>query len=141
MLAGCTVDNEGNHPPGYRPWPHRPIIAQDIRCCGLGKGEFMLKLIKRSMILFLILALLAVPWCAMAASEMEGLDHQISAAAMASDAILIRPIGLVSTVLGFGLFVISSPFSALGGNIGDAWRTMVARPAKFTFVRPLGDFD
>ena len=96
---------------------------------------------KRFTIIFLVLALVAVPWCAMASSEMVSTDYQVSAGAMAGDAILVRPLGMVSIVLGFGLFVVSSPFSALGGNIGEAWSTLVDRPARFTFVRPLGDFD
>ena len=101
----------------------------------------MNKCFKRSAILFLILALVMVPCWAMAANDMYGTDSQISAGAMAGDAIIARPLGIVSIVLGFGFFVISAPFSALGGNIGDAWRTMVVWPAKFTFARPLGDFE
>jgi hypothetical protein len=101
----------------------------------------MRKFFKKTMILFLALTFAAPPWCAMASSEMLSLDSQISAAAMAGDAVVARPLGLVSLALGFGLFVISSPFSALGGNIGDSWGTLVAKPAKFTFVRPLGEFD
>lgn len=97
--------------------------------------------LKRITTVFLVLALVAVPWCAMASGEMITTDYQVTAAAMTGDAILVRPLGVVSVVLGFGLFVISSPFSALGGNIGDAWSTLVNRPARFTFARPLGDFD
>ena len=96
---------------------------------------------KRTTIFFLVLTFVAVPWCAMASGETLGGDYQISSASMAGDAVLIRPLGFVSLTLGFGLFVVSSPFSALGGNIGDAWGTLVAKPAKFTFVRPLGKFD
>jgi hypothetical protein len=96
--------------------------------------------IKRTTIFFLVLAFVAVPWCAMASSDISP-DSQLSGAAMAGDAVLARPLGLASLVLGFGLFVVSSPFSALGGNIGDAWGTLVANPAKFTFARPLGKFD
>lgn len=96
---------------------------------------------KRTTVFFLVLAFVAVPWCAMASSEMRGTDYELSSCAMAGDVVLARPFGLVSLTLGFGLFVISSPFSALGGNIGDAWMTLVADPAKFTFTRPLGKFD
>lgn len=101
----------------------------------------MAKCFKRFALLFLIPALVAVPLSAMATSEMEALDNQITYAAMAGDVIIVRPVSLASTVLGFGFFVISSPFSALGGNIGEAWSILVAKPAKFTFVRPLGEFN
>ena len=96
---------------------------------------------KGTTIIILVFAFVALPLCATASGNMLGVDNQISAGAMAGDAVLARPLGLASLVIGFGLFVISSPFSALGGNIGDAWGTLVAKPAKFTFVRPLGEFD
>ncbi len=95
---------------------------------------------KQITIVLITLALISVPLSAMAGNDrMEGEDTE--AAAMAADAILVRPLGLVATVLGFGLFVVSVPFSALGGNTGEAWDAMVAKPAIFTFVRPLGDLD
>lgn len=59
---------------------------------------------------------------------------------MAVDGFVVRPVGLVSTVLGTGAFVLTLPFSALGGNVGEAARELVVRPARFTFTRPLGDF-
>lgn len=93
------------------------------------------------MILLIVFTFVAVPWCAVASSEMAETDSQISAAAMAGDAVVGRPLGLVSLVLGFAVFIVSSPFSALGGNIGDAWGTLVVNPAKFTFARPLGEID
>ncbi|MBI5063878.1 MAG: hypothetical protein HZB87_10570, partial [Desulfatitalea sp.] len=68
-------------------------------------------------------------------------DKQIAAGSMAADGLMCRPLGIVATVGGFCLFVISSPFSLLGGNAGEAWGTLVEYPAKWTFVRPLGDFD
>lgn len=63
-----------------------------------------------------------------------------SAAAMGFDMLLVRPLGLVSTVAGTGLFVVSLPFSILGLNADDAAVRLVGEPAKFTFVRPLGEF-
>lgn len=62
-------------------------------------------------------------------------------AAMAVDLIVLRPLGIVATLGGSVLFIISSPFSLLGGNADDAWESLVVSPAEFTFKRPLGDFD
>ena len=59
---------------------------------------------------------------------------------MAVDGFVVRPIGLVSTVLGTGAWIVTLPFSALGGNAGEAARELIVRPARFTFARPLGDF-
>lgn len=90
----------------------------------------------------IIFILVCLPTVTLGADATEHLDAKMerSAGAMAADALVVRPMGIVSLVAGFGLFVISSPFSALGGNIGEAWGAMVVQPAKFTFKRPLGDF-
>lgn len=60
---------------------------------------------------------------------------------MGLDLLLVRPLGLVSTVAGTGVFILSLPFTWLGGNVDDAARVLVADPGKYTFVRPLGDFE
>ena len=57
---------------------------------------------------------------------------------MGLDLFVARPIGLVATVLGTALFIVSLPLSALGGNMGDAADVLVVGPAKATFVRCLG---
>ena len=57
-----------------------------------------------------------------------------------ADALIVRPLGICATILGVGLFVISLPFSALGGNVKEAGKKLVVAPAKFTFQRPLGEF-
>jgi len=60
---------------------------------------------------------------------------------MTADVALARPVGAAATVTGFALFLISSPFSLLGGNAGEAWDNLVAAPASYTFERPLGHFE
>ena len=64
-----------------------------------------------------------------------------SAEAMVADAIIARPIGLVTTILGSAVYVVSLPFSLLGGNEKQAREKLVKEPKDFTFRRPLGDFD
>ena len=98
----------------------------------------MHKALKHTTIIFVVVALLAVPFCGFAAESLNQ-KREISAGAMAADTLTLRPLGFISLVAGFGLFVISSPFSAMGGNIDKAWNAMVTKPAKFTFARPLGD--
>jgi hypothetical protein len=78
---------------------------------------------------------------ASAAGMYEQHIHEPSAGAMAVDAVAVRPLGLVATVIGTGLFVISLPFSALGGNVDEAAQQLVVAPARFTFKRPLGEYD
>ena len=67
-------------------------------------------------------------------------DEEISTENMVADALIVRPLGIVATILGAGLFVISLPFSALGQNVKEAGQKLVVAPAKFTFTRPLGEF-
>lgn len=64
-----------------------------------------------------------------------------SATAMAFDVAVVRPVSLVATVAGTGLFIVSLPFSLLGHNTDKAGERLVAEPAKYTFTRPLGNFD
>lgn len=53
----------------------------------------------------------------------------------------IRILGFGITALGGAFFLISVPFTAFSGNVGDAWDGLVKEPAEYTFVRPLGVFD
>ena len=62
-------------------------------------------------------------------------------AAMTMDLVVARPGGLFATIAGTAIFVVSLPFSALGGNSGQAFDSLVANPAAYTFQRPLGDFE
>jgi hypothetical protein len=55
------------------------------------------------------------------------------------DALIYRPVGLVAIPVGAVLFVLTVPFAALGGNVGQAWNGLVVVPVKYTFARPLGD--
>ncbi|MET0776781.1 MAG: multidrug transporter [Pseudomonas mandelii] len=58
--------------------------------------------------------------------------------AMLGDLLIARPLLVVATVIGAGAFVVSLPFTALGGGIGDAGQALVVDPAKAAFVRCLG---
>lgn len=64
-----------------------------------------------------------------------------SAAAMGFDVLLVRPTSLAATAIGTGLFVVSLPFSLLGMNADDAAAALIGKPAEYTFIRPLGDFQ
>lgn len=57
---------------------------------------------------------------------------------MVGDLIIARPLLIGATIIGAGLFVISLPFSAAGGNIGEAGKALVVEPGKEAFVRCLG---
>lgn len=58
---------------------------------------------------------------------------------MVADALVARPLGLGATVIGTAAWIITLPFSALGGNVNEAAQTLIVAPARYTFVRPLGE--
>lgn len=78
---------------------------------------------------------------ALAAHDSTQTSYAPSAVAMGVDALIIRPVSLVATVVGTGLFIVSLPFSALGMNVGQAGTKLVVDPAAYTFLRPLGQFE
>jgi len=71
----------------------------------------------------------------------NGFAESGSAEAMVADALIARPIGLVTTVVGSAVYVVSLPFSLLGGNEQQAREKLVKEPSAFTFKRPLGEFE
>lgn len=90
----------------------------------------------------LIIGLAMLPSAASAATSDTPEDElKRSPEVMTVDLILVRPLGLVTTICGSVFFLVSSPFSAMGGNTREAWDSLVAEPAKYTFQRPLGHFE
>ena len=57
---------------------------------------------------------------------------------MIGDLLIARPLLIAATGLGAIAFVVSLPFSAAGGNIGEAGKSLVVEPGKAAFVRCLG---
>ena len=73
-------------------------------------------------------------------SAYEPADH-VSTEAMIADTLVVRPLMLVATAVGTLTFIVSLPFTALGGNADKAVEQLVLEPAKYTFVRPLGHLE
>jgi len=96
--------------------------------------------LKRLAALMIVFSLVFVSSASAAAAVTEANAEQISAEKMMADALLVRPIAIVATLVGTAAFIVSLPFSALGGNTRDAGRKLVVKPATFAFKRPLGDF-
>jgi len=84
---------------------------------------------------FILAAALAGMLATTAHADVEG---EPSAGAMVADVIVARPLGLVATTVGVAAFIVSLPFSALGGNVDQAVSKLVMGPARETFVRCLG---
>ena len=57
------------------------------------------------------------------------------------DVLVIRPGCLVATVLGSAVFIVALPVATISKSVKQTADTLVAKPAKATFTRPLGDMD
>ena len=100
----------------------------------------MRRIAKQSIIIVLAAALVFIPFATAALAGTYTNKEDIDAGAMAADFLFARPIGIVSVVAGAAVFIVSLPFSALGGNVKDAAQKLVKDPINFTFKRPLGEF-
>ena len=65
----------------------------------------------------------------------------VSAETIIADGLLLRPGGLVATVVGTAVFVVTLPFSIPTKSVDKAAQKLIVDPAKYTFVRPLGQIE
>jgi hypothetical protein len=87
--------------------------------------------------------LLALPAHAQVAQQNTSGDPMYTANApkafsMIGDLLIARPLLIGATAIGAVAFVVSLPFTAAGGNIGEAGHALVVEPGKEAFVRCLG---
>ena len=96
-----------------------------------------------------MLLALAVPGAAAPAAEEDEIAYEEVAAersrvaeigAKTMDAMLLRPLGAVSTLAGLPFFLVSAPMLAPTGAVGDSWDLFVQTSADYTFKRALGEF-
>lgn len=65
----------------------------------------------------------------------------VSAEAIIADGLLLRPAGVVATIVGTLAFVVILPFSIPTKSVDKAAQKLIVDPAKYTFVRPLGQIE
>jgi len=58
-----------------------------------------------------------------------------------ADVLVVRPACLVATVVGSAVFVIALPAGLLSNSVHKMADTLVVKPAKATFTRPVGDME
>jgi hypothetical protein len=93
------------------------------------------------MVLAATLLVAAAPALAHDDRDAEPLAPETRALAVVADLVLARPLGLVATVVGTGLFVAALPFEVLSGDLKTPGRLLVVEPARYTFTRPVGQID
>ena len=100
----------------------------------------MHKIVKQSIVLFLIASLVIIPFESSALDRKELSSEEPSGIAMVFDFFALRPLGFLTFLGGTAFFIISTPVHAMGGNTETAAKKLVQDPAEFTFQRPLGHF-
>jgi len=88
---------------------------------------------KKIIAVILVVAFLLVSVPVFAGAENE--------ADVMNDTIFARPLGIVSIVGGAALWIVSLPFAAITGSLPKTTETLITNPVRYTFARPIGDFD
>jgi hypothetical protein len=100
----------------------------------------MFRIVKKTLVILMVSILLAPALASTAMAEEYFEKEDPSGGMMLADFIFVRPIGIAATAIGSIFYVVSLPFSLLGGNPGEAGNALVKEPAAYTFSRPLGEF-
>ena len=85
-----------------------------------------------------ILSILLVTIMIFSATPAFAASSDIDSTDVILDALLLRPLGLVSTAFGSVFFVATLPISAITSSIGTTYEVLVEDPFVYTFRRPLG---
>jgi hypothetical protein len=93
---------------------------------------------RRHLMKKILVLILAVSLCVASVPAFAGTENDGS---VIGDILFARPLGIAGIAAGAGLFIISLPFAAITGCVDKTARTLVVNPVKFTFDRPVGDFD
>lgn len=89
----------------------------------------------------MIIAAICVVTMVVANTTPARASNEFDPAVVAGDALVVRPLSFVATVIGSAVFVISLPVAATSGSIHSAADALVVQPGCFTFRRRLGDFE
>ena len=74
------------------------------------------------------------------ASEPSG-PSALETGSLMVDLLVLRPLGMAATAVGFGFFLIAGPLAAPAAQFGEAWDVFVMSPYEFTFQRRLGELE
>ena len=89
---------------------------------------------RKALAMFLALCMVLSAAPAFAGEPKDGME-------VAADVLIVRPVSLVAAVVGTAVFIVALPFSIPSGSVEKTGKLLVADPFKYTFARPVGDFD
>jgi hypothetical protein len=73
------------------------------------------------------------------AANSPSIINDITPGTIVADTLVVRPACLAVTAVGTGFFVATLPFALISKSVKQTANTLVVRPARATFTRPLGD--
>src|SRR2546425_11297344 len=88
----------------------------------------------------LITALCLTAFC-LAGTNSTFARTKVDPAMVVVDAVVVRPLCFVATIVGSVFFVVSLPVAATSRSVRRAANALVVGPARATFTRPLGDLE
>ena len=97
-----------------------------------------IKEVTRRLTAVVLVSMMALPQALWA---QDAIDDSPNEFAMVGDLLVARPIGLVMTVGGSAVWLVSLPFTLLAGHAGEAAETLILGPGETTFMRCLGCRD
>jgi hypothetical protein len=68
----------------------------------------------------------------------DAIDESPNEFAMVGDLLVARPLGVVMTIGGAAVWLVSLPFTLLSGHASEAAGTLIGGPVETTFMRCLG---
>ncbi len=66
--------------------------------------------------------------------------ENVDPASILVDAVVVRPVGVVVTLVSAVVFVVALPFAAAANRVPETAENLIAKPARVMFCRPLGNF-
>jgi hypothetical protein len=93
----------------------------------------------KSLVIPALVVVLGVPHAF--ALDQEQIRREPSSGEVLVDAVIARPIGLLTTIAGAVAFVVSLPFTLPSNSVDRAKEALVVKPARYTFKRPIGQLD
>ena len=100
------------------------------------------KTLKKILVISLLVSLVTTLTVQAVSAQEINIKEEAGVGEMMFDSLILRPIGMVSILVGSGLFLISMPFTAaFQGDIRKSFDLMVVKPSIYTFKRPLGKIN
>ena len=88
-----------------------------------------------------LMVIFCITATALAGAIKASASPETDPAAVGADALLGRPLCFAATIIGTAVFIVTVPVAATSHSLHSTAEALVLKPARATFIRPLGDFD